>query len=136
MIQRRYRVAMVDDDLEDMFATRKGLEQGTLDFDFTELSSADSLFAHLRQSPLTLPHLILLDVNMPRMNGFEVLARLKKTPEWSKIPTIVLTNSGHEADRTKCMNLGAAGFVTKFASMDALAEWGKTLESFLQKTRK
>ena len=136
MTESRYRVAMVDDDIEDMFATRKGLEQGALDIDFTELSSAESLFAHLRQNPLTLPHLILLDVNMPRMNGFEVLGKLKKTPEWRKIPTIVMSNSGHEADRTKCLNLGAAGFVTKFASMDALTEWGTTLESFLQKNGK
>lgn len=136
MSENRYRIAMVDDDTEDMYATRKGLEKGALDIEFTELVSAEALFSHLKRYPFSLPHLILLDINMPRMNGFEILQQLKETDVWCDIPTIMLSTSSNEADRAHSLSLGAAGFVTKFASMDALEKWGNALEGYLLRIRK
>lgn len=57
--------------------------------------------------------LILLDIMMPRMNGFEVLARLREIPHHSETPVIMLTGKGQSADREQAASLGARDFLTK-----------------------
>ncbi len=65
------------------------------------------LDGHLR------PRLILLDINMPKLNGFEVLRGLKANPALSKIPTVMLTTSARDEDREACKRDGADHFLTK-----------------------
>ena len=132
MQQEAYRVFMVDDDTEDVYAIRKGLSGGKLGIDFTEISTPAGLFDRLHADAPLVPDVILLDINMPRMNGFEVLKHLKASDAFKDIPVFVLSTSSHEADRSQSMALGAAGFVTKFASMKNLREWIKSLETFLE----
>lgn len=60
------------------------------------------------------PNVILLDLAMPGMNGWEVLKKLKNAPETKEIPVLILTNSkGNEADRKRAEKLGAAEFLMK-----------------------
>lgn len=59
------------------------------------------------------PDAILLDLGLPRMNGYEVLARIRKTAPWSKIPVVVLTTSRDPKDRELCLSLGADDFLSK-----------------------
>ena len=59
------------------------------------------------------PHYIFLDLNMPRMNGKEVLAEIKNTPLIAQIPVIVYSTSNNEFEKQECKHLGAALFVTK-----------------------
>jgi CheY-like chemotaxis protein len=63
-----------------------------------------------------LPDLILLDLNMPLMDGFDVLATIKNTPSLSGIPIYVITTSRSTDDKKKALQLGAAGFYSKGAS--------------------
>ncbi|MDT9278099.1 MAG: response regulator, partial [Limnospira sp. PMC 737.11] len=60
-----------------------------------------------------LPALIMMDLNMPRMNGIELLEILSAHTVWSHIPAIVLTTSDQEEERQKCLALSAAGYVVK-----------------------
>ena len=64
------------------------------------------------------PDLIFLDLNMPRMNGYEFLAEIKKDVRFKQIPVIVLTTSDIEKDITYCYQLGAASFITKPTGLD------------------
>lgn len=57
--------------------------------------------------------LILLDIMMPEMSGFEVLAELRRLPQHSATPVIMLTAKGHETDREQAARLGASDFLTK-----------------------
>ncbi|MGH7446213.1 MAG: response regulator transcription factor [Longimicrobiales bacterium] len=57
--------------------------------------------------------LILLDIMMPKMNGFEVLARLREIPHRRKTPVIMLTGKGQSTDREQAASLGASDFLTK-----------------------
>lgn len=59
------------------------------------------------------PHLILLDLMLPKFNGFEVLESLKNKPETAGIPIVVLTAKAEEEDRKKAMDLGADAYMTK-----------------------
>lgn len=59
------------------------------------------------------PDLVILDIMMPRLNGFEVLKRMRTDPELSDIPVIVLTAKGGEDDARTALQSGANGFLTK-----------------------
>jgi two-component system chemotaxis response regulator CheY len=64
--------------------------------------------------------LVLLDINMPKMNGMECLAVLKKHPIWSHVPVVMVTTEGHEAETKRALDGGAAGYVTKPFRHEAL----------------
>jgi DNA-binding response OmpR family regulator len=59
------------------------------------------------------PDLILLDLLMPKMDGFEVLEELKKDSDTKSIPVLVLTNLGQKEDVERCLKLGAKGYIIK-----------------------
>jgi DNA-binding response OmpR family regulator len=75
------------------------------------------------------PDLVLLDIILPKMNGFDVLAALKKDPNTKKIPVVILSNLGHEDDRKRGMELGAVDYCLK--STTDLSELSKKIEKFL-----
>jgi len=66
------------------------------------------------------PDLILLDIIMPRMDGFEVLSKVKKDPKTKDIPIIMLTAKGQKSDQEKGKELGATGYIIKPFSPSAL----------------
>jgi two-component system response regulator len=72
-----------------------------------------------------MPTLVVLDIDMPRMDGFEVLAELKEDPALRHIPVVMLTSSGAESDVLRCYQGGGASFVTKpnrFSDLRILAQ--------------
>lgn len=70
-----------------------------------------------------LPDLVLLDVMLPRMNGFEVCQRIRSRPEWRPLRVVMLSAKGREVEVQKGLALGADAYVTKpFAIKDLLAE--------------
>ena len=77
-------------------------------------------FAKLKDRPY--PGIILLDLNMPKMDGLEVLRELKADPELSRIPVIVLTTSQAEEDIVHTYGLGVSSFITKPVSFDGLVD--------------
>jgi two-component system chemotaxis response regulator CheY len=64
--------------------------------------------------------LVLLDINMPNMNGIECLAALKKHPIWSTVPVVMVTTEGRDVDAQRALDMGAAGYVTKPFKHEAL----------------
>jgi CheY-like chemotaxis protein len=68
------------------------------------------------------PALLLLDLKMPRMTGFDVLEWLQKNPQFKTFPIVVLTSSDQERDREKAMSLGAAGFCVKPGGIQKLTD--------------
>lgn len=68
----------------------------------------------------TLPDYLLLDLNMPRLSGFDVLESLRNTPALSTLPVLVLTTSDARHDQERARSLGAQAFVTKPLTFDDL----------------
>lgn len=102
------KILLVEDDpfLLSMYATKFELEK------FQVISAEDGeIGLHLVKK--TKPDIILLDILMPKMNGFEVLERLKKDPETRKIPVILLTNLNQKDEIERGMSLGADDYLIK-----------------------
>ncbi len=78
----------------------------------------------------TRPDLILLDLNLPRMNGFEVLNEIKEDPNLKRIPVVVLTTSQAEQDIIQSYNLYANAYVTKPVDLEQFVKVLKSIEDF------
>ena len=103
----RPRILIVDDEPANLKVMREVLgEQYRMSF-------AKSGAAALALLEKDLPHLILLDIMMPDMNGFEVCQRIKTNPKTSHIPIIFVTALGDESDEFKGFELGAVDYITK-----------------------
>lgn len=76
------------------------------------------------------PHLILLDLNMPRMDGFEVLSAIRDDDGLKDLPVVVLTTSDSRSDIMRCYKMGANSFVTKPTGFSALQEMFRSLEHY------
>ncbi|HEX7004661.1 MAG TPA: response regulator [Trueperaceae bacterium] len=77
---------------------------------------------HASRSPDDMPQLVLLDVNLPRMNGIEVLRRMKSDERTSSIPVIMLTTSGQEVDMRAAYESGANSYIRKPVESEAFQE--------------
>ena len=75
------------------------------------------------------PDLLILDIMMPSANGFDVLRRIRQTPELEALPVLILTAKGQETDRKRMVELGANDFVTKpFSNTDLLSRVSELLK--------
>ncbi len=83
------------------------------DVEVTHFSEGTQLFTFLENNEDINLSLILLDLNMPSMNGIEVLKCLRKHPVWQYYPVVVFSSSNNHDDITTCYQLGANAFVTK-----------------------
>jgi len=111
---------MVDDDDEDIYLTRRAFCNHLPDLNFLSVRDGDSLFDCLYQrgnfADTQLPEgaaVILLDINIPRENGFEILKKLKADPVYCCVPIVMLTTSTSEQDIREAYKLGASSYLCK-----------------------
>lgn len=122
-------ILIVDDDLEDCEMIREALLESRLANEIQFVHDGEMLMKSLHEkyknsssSENLLPGLILLDLNMPKMDGREVLKEIKKYTYLHHIPVIVLTTSQAEEDIARSYNLGANSFITKPVEFHTLVE--------------
>ncbi|CAA7613425.1 response regulator [Magnetospirillum sp. UT-4] len=130
-------ILMADDDPADVLLTRKALEECRLRNDFHHVRDGRELMAYLRRegkfteatkSPR--PGLILLDLNMPGMDGREALAAIKGDAELRTIPVVVLTTSKADEDVAATYELGANSYIAKPVTFDGLVDVVRTLDHY------
>jgi CheY-like chemotaxis protein len=131
------RILLAEDDPDDRLLTRRALEKSRLANSIEAVKDGEELMAYLRhEAPYDdpdaapRPGLILLDLNMPRMDGREALRKIKSDPDLRRIPVIVLTTSEAEQDILQSYDLGVNAFVTKPVTFDGLADAIQTLGDF------
>jgi CheY-like chemotaxis protein len=122
----KHTILYAEDDLDDLFMIRQAFEQfdGT-----TQLVHASNGFEALEQlneakTERNLPCLIILDINMPGMNGREALIRIRQSEDFRNIPVVLFTTSSSELDKVFAKKWGAE-FITKpliFSELEALAK--------------
>jgi CheY-like chemotaxis protein len=130
-------ILYADDDAEDRMLVKDAWEENRLANDLHFVEDGEELldylrrtgkFAHLNGSPL--PGMILLDLNMPRMDGREALQAIKADPRLRSIPVVVLTTSKAEEDILRAYDLGVNSFILKPVTFDSLVDLTKTLSKY------
>ncbi len=110
----KHPIVLVDDDEDDRYIFQEAFLQTECRNPFLQFENGSILLDFLNKTdPEHYPCLILLDLNMPMMDGREVLKNVKSNPQWSHIPVIVFTTSKLEKDRRIAYGLGANCFVSK-----------------------
>lgn len=106
------RILVVDDEPEIRDLVKTSLKEKG----YQVIEAADGVEAYAAAAEaavLEKPDLIVLDLMLPRLNGFEVLEKLKENPQTSYIPVVILTARGQSQDETRALRSGAADFLTK-----------------------
>jgi CheY-like chemotaxis protein len=114
------RILLVEDDPDHAELVRRGLA-GQRAVDLTVCGDAEAALDHLRGGTGSTPHLILLDLRLPKMNGLQLLRELKAAPGLSGIPCVVLTTSEAEIDISRAQELNVSSYLVKPADHERLA---------------
>jgi CheY-like chemotaxis protein len=110
------KVLVVDDDVRNIFALTSLLEDHHLNVIHAENGSAG--IGLLRRTPDV--DLVLMDIMMPEMDGYETMRAIRQVPEFRALPIIALTAKAMKGDRAKCIEAGASDYITKPVDMDQL----------------
>ncbi|RZM10334.1 MAG: response regulator [Pedobacter sp.] len=105
-------VFVADDDEDDRFLLHSAFAKNSPQCQLVFAHDGVALLEALAQSG-SRPELIILDLNMPRLNGFEALKQLREHPVYQRTPIVMLTTSDSEQDRQRAQALGATEFITK-----------------------
>ncbi|MEV0714060.1 response regulator [Asanoa sp. NPDC050611] len=129
------RILIVEDDDGDAMMIREALETVTTPATLHRVPDGEEALAYLRDAvgrPAERPDVILLDLNMPRMDGRETLVELKRDPRLKAIPVIILTTSDDIRDVTQMYQEHANAFVTKPMDFDALEAVVRQIRQFYE----
>jgi CheY-like chemotaxis protein len=125
---RPITILMADDDVDDRELAREALAESRVLNDLYSVNDGAELLEFLRHEGTYTsenaprPDLILLDLNMPKVDGREALAALKKDPKLRSIPVVILTTSRAEEDVVRSYDLGANSFISKPVTFAGLVE--------------
>jgi chemotaxis family two-component system response regulator Rcp1 len=127
-------ILLVEDNPPDVDLTMEALENGKLRNRVSVVGDGIEALAFLRRegqyAEAPRPHLILLDLNMPRMDGRETLAEIKKDPALSSIPVVVLTTSQSEEDIARSYALQCNCYISKPVDLVRFMEVVRAIEDF------
>ena len=131
------RVLLVDDNPEDLFLAREVFQEHEKQVNLTTCQSAPDALEYLRRhaDATDLPDVVLLDINMPGMSGFDLLRAVKEDGALSHIPVVMLTTSGHPKDVQEAYTLHASSYLVKSENFQAFMEQIDAFVAYWQRNR-
>ena len=111
-MKKSLQILLVEDDPDDVELFREALKDNQILHSIDVVMQGDEVIPHLEKSSV-LPEVILLDLNLPKVPGKELLKVLKSGEPFKNVPVVILTTSSSKADMEYCMCEGAEQFITK-----------------------
>ena len=121
-------ILLVEDDIVDMMTVKRALRDLNITNDLVHRENGEEALQYLNNESNAKPGIILLDLNMPKMNGIEFLKTIQTDNRLNKIPVVVLTTSKAQNDITESFKYGAAGYVIKYIDYEKSV---KTIEAIV-----
>jgi DNA-binding response OmpR family regulator len=126
---------LIEDSQTDVFLVREALAASGLDVDLHVLEDGEQALGLIARidadEPIACPRLFILDLNLPKMSGLEVLARLRQSKQCANVPVLILTSSDAEKDRAESAALGAAAYFRKPSGYQAFLRVGEIVHELL-----
>lgn len=135
-------ILIADDDHDDRLFMEQALRQNGFHQTIQFVEDGEELMEYLRhesrynEQNAPWPNLLILDLNMPRKNGFQALQEIKDDPRLRRLPVVVMTTSSADEDVVKTYNLGVNSFVTKPFNFNRLVEMVGALKTYWMDTVK
>ncbi|MGL6343667.1 MAG: response regulator [Waterburya sp.] len=127
-------ILLCEDNLGDVYIITNALQESQIKYNLNHVINGEAAMAYLQQQgdylAVSRPDLVLLDLNLPKKPGFEVLQAIKSDPKLKAIPVIILTSSKAEQDILKCYQHYASCFVTKPFDFEEFSSTIKKIENF------
>lgn len=131
-------ILIAEDDADDRFLMQKALEEVGKDIRVEYVENGVELVEKLNgiRSAQTFqyPGFILLDLNMPKMDGREVLKNIKSNPDFKKIPVVIFSTTKNQLEVQRCYDLGANTYIVKPVNFDSLVQAIDNIHSYWLKT--
>ena len=131
---RLAQILLVEDDPEDALLMRRALERSHLALGLTWVEGGEQALRLLRRhdeyANTASPDLVLLDLNMPRMSGYDVLAEIRRDPALTQLPVVILTTSRAEEDVARGYELRANAYVGKPIGLSGFTQVLEAIEGF------
>jgi CheY-like chemotaxis protein len=132
--QKPFRVLLVEDNPADVLLTTEAFKDGEIDIHLDSVEDGEDAMAFLRREGAyegaPSPHMILLDLNLPRKDGREVLQELKEDPDLRHIPVVILSSSRAERDVLESYRLHANSYVSKPVDMNEFSRVVRAIDAF------
>ena len=130
---------IAEDDADDRFLLRSAFEENGYKDKLEFVENGVEMIEYLRslaekKEKGALPRFVLLDLNMPKKDGREVLKEIKQSPDLSKIPIIIFSTTNNEQEMRRCYELGANSYITKPNSFESLIKTVAALRSYWVQT--
>jgi len=126
-MQKPLDILLIEDDIDDVDLLKDALLENNVAYQMEVIMEGDKVFNYLKNAE-TLPEIIVMDLNLPKTDGKEILQEIKSTSSLIKIPIVVLTTSSSKDDIDYCTSLGISKFITKPATID---DWNTTIDSIV-----
>jgi CheY-like chemotaxis protein len=128
-------ILLVEDDELDVISVERSLKKINMDVKlytaYNGIEALSLLKGKSKEKMEDLPDIILLDLNMPRMNGIEFLKELRSNPAYNDIKVFVMTTSNEDKDRIETENLGINGFIIKPLNFNDNTKRTSSMDSFM-----
>src|ERR1043166_4192935 len=138
MSERRFNIVLVEDAEPDVFLVREALERSGLDFQLEALDDGEKAVEYVekldRYLSIPCPDLLLLDLNLPKRSGVQVIERVRQSHRCKGIPVIILTSSDSPNDRTRAAQFHAIYF-RKPSGLDEFMKLGPLVKDVLETKR-
>jgi len=136
MSERRFQIVLIEDAEPDVFLVREALTLSKLKFELQVLGDGEKaveFIGALESAPTSdRPDLFLLDLNLPRVNGQQVLARMRQSVSCAQIPVLIVTSSDSPQDKAQSVRLGATRYFRKPSQLDDFMKLGPLVRELLE----
>jgi DNA-binding response OmpR family regulator len=123
---------LVEDSETDVFIICEVLDQAGLRHNLQLASDGEEALRLLLDESRVCPDVVVLDLNIPKISGFEVLRRVRASEHCKNVPILVVTSSSSNADRRATSELGATAYFTKPTNLDEYYQLGRVLRDMIQ----
>ncbi|SHM57790.1 Response regulator receiver domain-containing protein [Flavobacterium xinjiangense] len=130
MIQKLVNILLVEDDEVDVMNVKRAFSKNNIKNELFVAGNGVEALDMLRTSIVPLPRIIILDINMPKMNGIEFLKNLRDDENLKNISVFVMTTSNEDSDKINAYNLNVAGYILKPLSFEKFITSVATLKNF------
>lgn len=129
---RAVHIVIAEDSHPDVILFREALRSVGVDAELKVFSNGEECAEHLRRTEEPLPDLIVIDLNLPKVDGFDLIRVVRGQERYARVPVAVLTSSAVAQDRRMSLDLGANVFITKPSGLDDFMETvGSTIRTLL-----
>jgi CheY-like chemotaxis protein len=136
---RTFRILLVEDNAADIYLFRQALQRAGLAFELTVINDGGHALAFARSEAevfqTAAPDLLVLDLNLPKIGGCEVLEALRQNPNLSNLAVAIMTSSAASQDYEKCASLGVGRYIIKPLELEEFLRVGEIVKQVLLESK-